>query len=68
MGIYIHGLKDQHGETDFQGPNPFKKLHIENGWYKKYLSELYPTYYWKLSMGFYYLGVWIEEAVQRAGK
>lgn len=68
LGIYIHGIKDQHGETDFKGPNPFKKLYIEKRWYKKYLSELYPTYYWKLSVGYYYLGQWIEEAAQRAGK
>ena len=68
LGIYIHGIKDQYGKSDFQGPNPFKKFYIDKGWYKKDLSELYPTYYWKLSVGYYYLGQWIEEAAQRAGK
>lgn len=68
LGIYIHGIKDQYSNTDIQGPNPFKKLYIDKGWYKKYLSELYPTYYWKVSMGYHYLGQWIEEAAQKAGK
>ena len=68
LGIYIHGIKDQYGKPDFQGPNPFKQLYIDKGWYKKYLSELYPIYYWKLSQAYYYLGQWIEKAAQKAGK
>ena len=29
LGIYIHNLKDQHGNQSFQGGNPFERLTID---------------------------------------
>ena len=62
LGIYIHGIKDREGYKDIQGKNPFKELYIERGYKKIYLSEIYPTYYWKLDKGYYNIGTWVENA------
>ena len=68
LGIYIHEIKDRNGYTDLKGENPFNSLYIENGWSRKYFSDIYPTYDWKWDNGYYNIGKWVEEAAQRAGR
>jgi len=48
LGVYIHRLKDQNGQTDFQGTNP--------------LSQIYPIYDWLSDDGYSNFADWIEKA------
>ena len=68
LGIYIHNLKDQNGNTDTKGENPFNKLYIERNGKKIYLSEIYPSYDWMEDNGKDNLGEWIEKAVRAANR
>ncbi len=76
LGIYIHKLKDQRGETSYKGLNPFTHMKTtieESSWLsteKKQvrLSSLYPTYDWVDDNGYHNIGHWIEEAVRNAGR
>jgi hypothetical protein len=56
IGVYIHNLKDRDGKTDFKGKDPF----IEIGY------KSIRTYDWVNNSGYDNLGVWVEEAYQRA--
>ena len=67
MGIYIHNIKNRHGEIDVQGENPFDKFHINREGRIVYFSEFIPTYYWKKDDGYHNLRYWIEAAVTRMG-
>jgi hypothetical protein len=51
LAIYIHGLKNRHGETSTRGKNPFDNHYIEyTNWFgfkaRKPFSEMYRTYFW----------------------
>lgn len=65
LGIYIHNLRGNTGNTSIKGQNPFEKLYIEENGQKIPLSQLYPTYDWIIDDGYNNLGVWVEEAAKR---
>lgn len=72
LGIYIHQLKNQFGQTATKGSNPLANVTIqENGLYGPYkmpLSDIYPTYDWQWDNGYQNIGRWIEEAAKKAGR
>jgi len=68
LGVYIHNMKDQRGETDIKGSNPFDYLYIEKNGKRVYLSEIYPTYDWINDDGYNNFGDWVEEAAKKAGR
>jgi len=44
VGIYIHGLKNFYGKTDFKGDNPFDYINFEDGKKLSSIVEIYnPT-------------------------
>jgi len=57
VGIYIHNLKDQNGNTDKRGDIDFGKI---NG--KHDFKEICRIYDWVLDNGYQNLGEWIERA------
>lgn len=68
LGIYIHQIANQDGETDNQGKNPFESFYIERNGRRVYFSELYSTYYWFKDHGYDNLGAWVEAAAKVAGR
>ena len=68
LGIYIHNIKDQTGNRDKKGENPF------NFWYKTingektYYSLIYSTFDWVNDDGYNNLGKWVEKAAKEAGR
>jgi hypothetical protein len=68
LGIYIHNIKDNEGQIDYKGQNPFGTLYIEKDGRKTYLSEMYPTYDWVTDNGFNNFPGWVETAAKRAGR
>ena len=77
LGIHIHRMKNQHGETSSRGRNPFSNITVEVeetflgfsvGKERKRLSEIHPTYDWVGDEGYQNIGHWIEEAARKAGR
>lgn len=68
IGIYINNIKNQGGQTDCKGHNPFDYIYIERNGRKVYFSEIYTTYDWVLNNGRENMSKWIEQAAQQAGK
>lgn len=68
LGIYIHNLKDQRGNTTCQGGKPFKEISV----CPSYFDIIdYPggSYYdWENDNGYQKLGDWIETSAQQAGR
>ncbi len=57
IGIYIHNIKDMRtGNTSRQGFDPFLKMNFKG----------IKTYDWVNNDGYNNLGLWVEEAAQRA--
>lgn len=76
LGIHIHRLKNQHGETSHKGRDPFNDITVEveetvllwTNKVRKRLSEIYPTYDWVEHDGYQNINRWIEEAAKKAGR
>ncbi|MDU1312480.1 MAG: TIR domain-containing protein [Clostridium septicum] len=68
IGIYIHNVKNQYGQTDCKGKNPFENIYYEHQGRRVYLSEIYKTYDWVWDNGRENMSKWIEEAAQRASR
>lgn len=76
LGIHIHRLKNQHGETSRKGRNPFNDITVEveetvllwTNKVRKRLSEIYLTYDWVEHDGYQNINRWIEEAAKKAGR
>lgn len=69
LGVYIHRMKDQNGETDVGGQNPFENLYLTKpDGSKVYFSSLYPTYDWVRDDGYANFGTWVEKAAKAAGR
>jgi len=62
VGIRIHNLKDQNGNTD--KPGDIDSLEIDG----KKFSEVFPVYDWVNDNGYDNLGDWIERAALVAGR
>ncbi len=56
IGIYIHNLEDDNGNTEWKGPDPFVFLGYKN----------IKTYDWVSDQGYQNLGDWVEGAYKRA--
>lgn len=68
LGVYIHSLKNDEGQTDVKGANPFDYIYVENTNSRVCLSEFYPTYWWLADDGYNNVGSWIEAAAKKAGR
>jgi hypothetical protein len=68
LGIYIHNMKDNQQNTDFQGHNPLDDWTVERNEQRVRLSQIYDTYDWVAHNGYDNLGDWVEAAAQKAGK
>ena len=77
LGIHIHRLKNQKGETSSRGRNPFSNITVDveesflglwTNKQRKRLSEIYPTYDWVGDEGYQNVGQWIEDAARKAGR
>ncbi len=68
LGVYIHGLKNQSGFSDYKGRNPFENIYITTNGYRTYFSQMYPVYDWVLNDGYKNFGIWVEEAAKKAGR
>ncbi|HET7175979.1 MAG TPA: TIR domain-containing protein [Gammaproteobacteria bacterium] len=72
LGIYIHQLKNEDGDSDFwAGANPFTKIELKPTWW---FEELFPptladsihTYDWVDDDGYENMPAWIENAACNA--
>ena len=68
FGIYIHNLKDEDGNTDLKGKNPFENFCTEKKGEIMYLSQIYPTYDWVDNDGYHNFPDWVEAALRKAGR
>ena len=69
LGIYIHNIKDQYGQTDYIGANPLNFVEGNTRGIKIPLSDYnYKTYDWILDDGYHNMGNWIEEAARDASR
>ena len=68
FGIYIHEIKDEKGNTDSQGWNPFDYVKVKQGSLEVPMSQLYPTYRWVADNGYLGFAGWVEAAAKAAGK
>jgi len=60
IGVRIHSIKNQDGETDTAGPNPLDTIFFDDG---TALSSVCNTYDWAADKGRDNLGTWLEDAV-----
>jgi hypothetical protein len=60
IGVRIHGIKNQDGQTDTAGSNPLDVILFEDG---TALSSVCKTYDWVADKGRDNLGEWVETAV-----
>lgn len=68
LGIYIHNIRDQRGNTDVKGKNPFDYWHTTIKGQKVFFNQLYSTYDWVTDSGYDNLGTWIEKAARDASE
>jgi hypothetical protein len=78
VGIRIHKLENQSGETAKRGRNPFSDIttmveepRMFGLWtekVKKSLSQIYPVYDWVENDGYQNISRWIDDAAKRAGR
>ncbi len=69
LGVYIHNIRDWHGNTDTKGSNPFKQIYIKKQHSSNvYFSEIYPTYDWLLHKGYDNFAAWVDKAAIKAGR
>lgn len=68
LGIYIHGIEDQNGDTDQKGSNTFGEIGTDINGNSIYFWQLYPTYDWTTDNGYKYFGDWVEKAAKAAGR
>ena len=62
IGIYINDLKDQNGEVDPQGKNPFESCMVDRYGKKIPLPNRYKVYDWIKEDGYNNFPKWIESA------
>lgn len=62
IGIYINDLKDQNGEVDPKGKNPFETCMVDKYGKKVLLPNRYKVYDWIKEDGYNNFPKWIEAA------
>ena len=69
LGIHIHSLKNEEGETDTKGQNPFDCVYVKGTNPEVCLSQFkYPVYWWGADDGYNNICSWIEAAAKQAGR
>lgn len=68
LGIYIHKLKNESGDTSVKGSNRFGEIGKDANGKSVYFSSNYTTYDWVNDDGHANLGDWIESAAADAGR
>jgi len=66
LGVYIHSLKNQYGNSDYRGVNPLSTLIYTSS--SRPLTDSYYTYDWVNDNGYQNFGSWVELAAERAGR
>ena len=61
VGVWIHNVKDQDGNTDIRGRNPFEDFKLSDG---RLLSSVCKTFDWVSDDGRTNLGEWADEAAE----
>lgn len=64
LGVYINGLRDQHGVVSRRGNNPLDTIHFIKEGTKVSASQLYQTYDWIYNHGFENFASWVEQAAR----
>jgi hypothetical protein len=67
VGVRVHNLEDQNGNTDSRGDDPLDDVYIVDGELLR-LSKAFNTYSWVLQNGYDNFGDWVEEAAEIAGR
>jgi len=68
LGIHIHGIKDQSGNTSEKGDHYFGEIGKDSGGNAIYFGSKYKIYDWVTDGGYTNMGSWIEAAAKAAGK
>ncbi|MDP1743106.1 TIR domain-containing protein [Polaromonas sp.] len=70
FGVRINQIKDQHGCTDWEGPNPFAGLIPGNDLLSRVFSSenAVPVHDWNDDDGRTHFSAWVEAAAKLAGK
>ena len=68
LGVYIHGIRDQYGNTDGKGSDTFGELDVDDDGNSVHFWQLYPTYDWVEDDGYSNFGDWVEQAAREAGR
>lgn len=68
LGIYVHNIKDNNGNTSKKGDNTFGPIFTKSTDDKKYFFQRFETYDWVNNDGYKNMGDWIEKAAKDAGK
>ncbi len=68
VGVYVHKIKDRHGNTTATGSNSFGPIFTSRNDDKQYFFQRFKTYDWIDNDGYNNLGTWVEEAAKNAGK
>ena len=68
LGIYIHQLKDENGNTSTNGSNQFGEIGKDSNGKSVYFSVDYPCYDWVGDDGYHKMGDWIEKVAKDAGR
>lgn len=64
LGVRIHKIKNNLGNTDVKGENPFINASLQNAG----VPSDFPIYDWVADDGYKNLGDWVEAAAKAAGK
>jgi len=65
VGIYIHKIKDKHGNISTKGSNKFGVIGEDKDNNSVFFSTAYPTYDWVDDNGCCNLKEWIEDAARK---
>lgn len=67
FGVYIHEIKNNSGQSDPQGFNPFDEVKVTHGGVLVPLSRFYPSYRWVADDGYMSFSSWVDTAAKVAG-
>lgn len=68
LGVYIDGIKDRLGYTDYRGRNPLDVISTLRNGITYPLSTIYPSYSWISNSGYANFAAWVEAAAKASGR
>ena len=68
LGVYIHNIKDNNGNREIKGKNPFSNFYVTRQGRRVYFTEIYSTYDWIQDDGYNNFGNWVESEAVDAGR